>query len=150
MADIHSFYYEMEENPITKKPSYTERRIYPVKIVCVVDEYSDTDNVIIEKIREHALKSGAVYQTRLFDSLRISDDRNNVRSLPAFHVYNRKAYIETFYPNTRPIQHINEAIERHKINEQRRANCFRPSHIIGWLKNLVRRVHTQRHPREWS
>jgi len=84
---------------------------YPVRIICVVSELSDAGLPLIQAIREYARDSGVIFQTRLYNSLKYSDDRNNITRLPAFHAYIKKAYTKTFFPNTRPIQHINESIE---------------------------------------
>ena len=52
-----------------------------------------------------------MFITREYDSRKFSNDRDVIQRLPAFHVHINKAYNRTFYPNTRPLDHINECIE---------------------------------------
>jgi len=108
-------------NPIEHNISPVEQKKYTVKIICVVDDYTDAGTVVIQGIRTHTHNSGAIYQTRIYNSLKHSKDRDYITRLPAFHGYVNGIYNRTFYPNTRPLQHINECIELCiKIDENRK------------------------------
>ena len=85
---------------------------YPVKIYCIVDDLSDASrDILLRDIRAHAINSGVIFTTREYDSRKFSNDRDVIERLPAFHAYVNKAYNRTFYPNTRPLDHINECIK---------------------------------------
>jgi hypothetical protein len=131
----------MEGNPMAKK-GYVQKKYYPVKIICVVNDYSDTATPLIKSIREHTQIRGGIFQTRIYDSRNRSDDRDYIERLPAFHIYNKKAYSKTFYPNTRPIQHIDEAIDACIIDEKRR-NVKSISYILSFI-NWIRKVMTKK------
>ena len=84
---------------------------YPVKICCVVDDLSESSrDTLIKDIKAHAIESGVMFTTRVYDSRNFSNDRNVIIRLPAFHVYIHNSYNRTFYANTRPLDHINECI----------------------------------------
>lgn len=84
---------------------------YPVKIYCIVDDLSDASrDILLRDIRAHAINSGVIFTTRVYDSRKFSNDRDVIERLPAFHAYVNKAYNRTFYQNTRPLDHINECI----------------------------------------
>lgn len=84
---------------------------YPVKIYCIVDDLSDASrDVLLRDIKSHAINSGIIFTTREYDSRKFSNDRDIIERLPAFHAYIKKSYNRTFYPNTRPLDHINECI----------------------------------------
>ena len=84
---------------------------YPVKVYCIVDDLSDASrNILLRDIRAHAINSGVIFTTREYDSRKFSNDRDVIERLPAFHASVNKAYNRTFYPNTRPLDHINECI----------------------------------------
>lgn len=126
-----SFTYNTEEkitiNLLNKKEQY------PVYIYYVVKNYSDIDDRIKE-IKTHAINSNALFITRLYNPKKYSEDCNFVERLPAFHVYIKKAYIKTFYPNTRPLQHIDESIELYlnKIENKKK----RKNNIYKYIKKI--------------
>jgi len=117
----------MFENPLKEfRPKIT----YPIKIYCIVKDYSDLiNNYTVKEIKEYATKSGAICITRLFDTS-ISEDRHFIEHLPAFHAHSGKKYIRTFYPNTRPLQHIDEIIQEYKDTSKKVG-------FVKWLKKIV-------------
>ena len=135
----------MIENIIQRKQTDINNKA--VHICCVVDDYNDANmNPIIQRIKQHVIESGASFSTRIFNSIKKSDDRNNIRRLPAFHAYIERNYIETFYPNTRPIQHVDEAVERYKVlmnKRYQRKEWFRSSirYFINFFRIRVRPVY---------
>jgi hypothetical protein len=122
----------MDINPVTdlheqRKLALAKRKIqYPIKIHCIVDDLSDASkDTLVRKIKEHAHQSKVIFSTRVYDSMKYSNDRDIITRLPAFHVYINKGYNRTFYANTRPLDHINECVELYLKGEdekiQRRA-----------------------------
>ena len=117
---------------------------YPVRICCVLGDTDMTfaDAAVIKTIREYTQNSGAMFTTRHYNSMKKSEDRDFIERLPAFHVYINKSYIKTFYPNTRPLQHVDESIAKHvnAIELKRvRSELWRKrlSSLAQWLKNLL-------------
>ena len=74
---------------------------------------SDKDPSLLP-FREYAHSLNINFVTREYDSFRYSDDRYRITRLPAFHIYIKKQYRETFYPNTRPYQIMQDTIEAYK------------------------------------
>lgn len=67
--------------------------------------------------REYAHSLNINFVTREYDSRKYSADRDIITRLPAFHIYIKKQYKETFYPNTRPYQIMQDTVEAYKIKQ---------------------------------
>jgi hypothetical protein len=100
------------ENPLTPKP-LPKKEPYPITVKCIVDCISDKDPDLLP-FREYAHSLNINFVTREYDSSRYSDDRDRITRLPAFHIYVKKTYKETFYPNTRPYQIMQDTVEAYK------------------------------------
>lgn len=111
--------YQTMENPLNPKPTPKKPEPYPITVKCIVDCISDADPQLLP-FREYAHSLNINFVTREYDSWKYSDDRHNIIRLPAFHIYVKKIYRETFYPNTRPYQIMQDAVEAYKIKEQKR------------------------------
>jgi hypothetical protein len=117
----------------------------PIRIICIIDNYSDvSNNPIIEEIREHAHTKGASFHMRLYNSRKKSEDRDYVERLPAFHTYVKRAYVNTFYPNTEPIQRIDETIQNYVkevVDRRKRVEKWRArvGALAEWFRRLVQR-----------
>lgn len=116
----------------------------PVHIICVLDEYSDFDNHILHEIRDYCNKKSVLFTTRIYDSDKYSCDRDFIERLPAFHIYIKRAYSKTYYPNTRPLQHVDEAVELYMKRldaTKKRKGVLRKRFltIVKWLKSLWHR-----------
>jgi len=106
--------YQTMENPLNQKPKKPEP--YPITVKCIVDCISDVDPQLLP-FREYAHSLNINFVTREYDSWKYSDDRHNIIKLPAFHIYIKKTYRETFYPNTRPYQIMQDTVEAYKIKQ---------------------------------
>jgi hypothetical protein len=127
-------------NPI-EKMEIPEPVKYPIRVICIVDEYPDAGSALIQAIRTHVHNSGVIFQTRIYDSRRYSDDRDNITRLPAFHVYIQNSYNRTFYPNTRPLQHVNESVEIYLKNQalkKKRKEYISKIYrrFVNWIKTI--------------
>ena len=120
----------------------TQRPTYPIKIYCITWEYSDLNgDTVVKDIQKHALNAGVLYITRKYDSSKYSDDRDIITRLPAFHAYINGSYNRTFYPNTRPLQHIDECVEICMKREERvEARRLRWSNLFKTFVTWVRRL----------
>lgn len=140
------------ENPILTAISIKEKEYLeiakgshlPIHVCCVLDEYSDYNDVTLHMIRDYCAKKNVLFTTRRYDSDKYSCDRYFIERLPAFHIYMRKSYEKTYYPNTRPIQHIDEILERYTRqieNKRLRKQLWkkRVASFIKWLKSFTHR-----------
>ena len=126
-------------NPVIKggiKPQ--KKEILPVHVKCIVDDLGDKD-AFIPIMRDYCNKEKSIlFSTREYNSSKYSEDRDIIVRLPAFHVYSNGQYMRTFYPNTRPYQHVEECIaeyvRRKTLVETRRR---RPWFFVAWYNKFV-------------
>ena len=122
----------MHDNPMIEWKK-AKKQSYELRICCVVDEISHTDQWVHE-IQTYANGIGATFIYREYNSSKFSDDRNMIERLPAFHAYIDKAYTETFYMDSNPLEKIDKYIEECIARQDRRWT------ILGWLKTKLRRT----------
>jgi hypothetical protein len=110
-------------NPIEKNVNKPKpvRVVYPITVKCVVDDLSDKDKDV-QKIRDFAQGLNIIFITREYNSSKYSDDRDFIRRLPAFHIYEKTRYKNTFYPNTRPYQIIQDTVNHYLKNQKEKEN----------------------------
>lgn len=126
-------------NPTVKEKTVAAPRDrHPIIVICVVANLADYNNDLIHSIRNHVNDSNALFMTRVYDARKFADDREYIERLPAFHVYRKKSYIKTFYPNTRPFQHVTESIEAYL--EHQEAKKRRMAWAPAALKRLVKAI----------
>lgn len=126
----------MNNNPIVRTPKVN----YPIMVRCVVDDLSEHNSEIL-KIREYVHSLNLTFTMREFNSVKYSDDRNNIKRLPAFHIYEKACYRNTFYLNTRPYQIIHDTLVIYKtrvVNREVKKQAWRKffSNIIVSLKKI--------------
>jgi hypothetical protein len=117
-----------------KEPNVVNRSII---VTCVVDDLAEKDKRILD-MRKFCKEQRVNFQMRTFDSTKYSDDRDNIYRLPAFHITIKGNYNRTFYPNTRPYQHVLECIDIYN-----KRNISRKSKILEFftgLKGLFARI----------
>ena len=116
----------------------------PIHICCVLDEYSDYDDPLLHKIRDHCIKSNVLFTSRIYDSYKYNCDRDYIERLPALHIFVKQLPIKTYYPNTRPIQHIDETVAQYLKNieaKKARKNKWRKyfASLKKWIISLGHR-----------
>jgi len=86
---------------------------YPITVYCVVEDlsYKNDENL---KLKAYVHSLNITFITREFNSVTNSDDRHNIYRLPAFHIYDRVCYKQTFYLNTLPYQIIHDVLDDYK------------------------------------
>lgn len=109
----------------------------PVTVICVVDDLAEKNDIILN-MRKFCKENRVNFHIRLFNSTKYSDDRHNIYRLPAFHVTIKKNYLRTFYPNTRPYQHVLECIDIYDKQSAPRKN--RVFSIFNSIKALFTRI----------
>jgi len=129
------------QNPI-QRPKRTRPTPYPIIVKCIVDDLADYNNKTIHKIRDFAITENVLFETRIYNSYRYSEDRFEIRELPAFHIYTNGIYQRTFYMNTRPLQHIQECIAGYKdyVERKRQQRDFWTNIIPRTLNAIAKAV----------
>ena len=122
----------MYQNPIRELIKI--RQSHELRICCVVDDISHTDQRIHE-IRTYTNGIGATFMSREYNSIKFSDDRNMIERLPAFHAYINKCYVETFYMESSPLEKIDKYIQDCIAKEEQKKRRW---NILGWLKTSLR------------
>lgn len=109
------------ENPLNPVAQPKKAETYPITVKCIVDCLSDRNPDLLA-FREYAHSLNINFMTREYNSRRYSEDRDIITRLPAFHIYVKKQYRNTFYPNTRPYQIMQDTVAEYKknINKQKR------------------------------
>lgn len=136
------------ENPLNHIPH--KKELYPITLKCIVDCLSDKNPEILP-FREYAHSLNINFVTREYNSQRYSEDRDMITRLPAFHIYVKKQYRYTFYPNTRPYQIIHDTLEQYKKNMIKRTwkdlytNVKTYLYTIFHRKTAMERYHQDKH-----
>lgn len=92
----------------------------PIKVVIVLSELNDQPNEALQSIRKFCIDENLIVETRAYDSSRYNHDRDQISRLPAMHMYVKNIHQLTFYPNGRPIQIIQAAIEMYTTQQQQK------------------------------
>ena len=98
-----------EVAPAPKEPP---RRL-PIIVTLVMRQPRDSMDAVVKEIRDFCNDSSLIFQSRAYDSWRYKHDRDEVLRLPALHIAVNGLWKRTFYPNTRPLQHIEEVVNEY-------------------------------------
>ena len=86
--------------------------MYPLSVCAVVSDLSTVSE--LDKVRDHVNSLKLNFIVRVFNSSKYSDDRTNITRLPAFHIYEKKCYLTTFYLNSNPCEIIDTTLKSYK------------------------------------
>jgi len=100
----------MENNIITDEPPPKKNK--NLKIVAVIDCEQDE----VQSIKLYCESRNINFIARQFTRSK-SEDINIIHKLPAFHMYVKTAYIDTFYLDNQPHKHIKEGLDMLKAKE---------------------------------
>ena len=105
------------------------------QIICVTDgEYiSDKYNMIMESLYDISTEKGYSIQIRQFDSWKYSCDKNEISSLPAFHIYVNGIYRTTTFANDAPLEKIESFIKNYEERKREKLETKKES----WMKNII-------------
>ncbi len=101
-------------------------------------EHADTKDETIQMIRDFCNDSNILFESRAYDSWRYKQDRDEVLRLPALHITANGLWMRTFYPNTRPLQHIEEVVNEYLANLEKKRE--RKGRLKRRLQGLVAKV----------
>jgi hypothetical protein len=92
--------------PLTKmEPHIT----IPLHIVYVMDDSNTYDLEISKYCNNNYFR----FTARPFNSVKYSDDRNNIEKLPAIHIYLERGYMNTLYPSEKIFHRIETCINEY-------------------------------------
>ena len=86
--------------------------MFPLTVCAVVNDLSMVSE--LDTVRDHVNSLKLNFIVRVFNSSKYSDDRTNITRLPAFHIYEKKCYLCTFYLNSNPCEIIDTTFKSYK------------------------------------
>lgn len=132
------------KNILIKNPTINEVKLpvpprrYPITVTCVLRDIEEAKDDTIKKIKKHALDNNIMFETRIYDSYKYLKDRDEITSLPAFHIYIHSFHQVTFYPGTRPIQIINDTIKKYLSDVDKKKK--RKQKWSEWVNKVLMRI----------
>lgn len=115
---------------IWKKPS--PNRIYvkklPIKVEAIIEDLDGLNLRSILDMRNFCKEKNISFESRVYNSRRYERDCEFIERLPAFHLFEKKIYQETFYPSEFAYQLVGEQIAAYKIRKaekERRKGRFK-------------------------
>jgi hypothetical protein len=116
----------------TVTPTANSTRIYvkllPIKVEAVIEEHDDINLRSIIDMRNYCKEKSIHFESRLHNSRKYNIDCEFIERLPAFHLFEKKIYQETFYPSDFAYQLVGEQIAAYKIRKaekERRKGRFK-------------------------
>ena len=106
----------METNQLAPQtPPPREMTAYlPIRVAYVHAIGADTKDPFVPQMREFCQEHNVRFTTREYAPRKYSEDRDYVERLPALQMEEGKYHHKTFYPDTRPFQHVEEAVMRYQ------------------------------------
>jgi hypothetical protein len=101
---------KMITNRLWIKEKTPPKEYLPIHIKCILYDLIDYNDKQIHSLRDHCHQRNIFFSSRRYDSYKYSDDRNNIKKLPAFHVYINNNYNYTFYMDRHEISEVNIVI----------------------------------------
>lgn len=137
----------MNENPI--HPPKEEVFYYPFCVCYVYLNPLDKFHPTFKAVKEFCDSQCVPIYCRLYDERKYIEDREDIESLPAFHMYTDglKYPQETFYISSRAIEKVNAYIVRWELElvraqERQQRRNERKKNVVSFLKNLfVKKTH---------
>jgi len=121
----------------TAKSKPKPKQYSELRVECVVYELSDFDE-ILKIVRDNCHELNVLFTTRKFNSSKYSNDRNEIKKLPAFHIYINDQYKNTIYPDSDTIKIIkmelafyNDKLERKKRKKLEREIYY--ADLYNWF-----------------
>ena len=123
----------------TAKSKPKPKQYSELRVECIVYQLSDFDE-ILKNIRNTCHELNVLFTTRKFNSSNYSNDRNEIKRLPAFHIYFGDQYKNTIYPDNDTIKNIkmelalyNDKLERKKRKKLEREIYY--TDLFNWFRS---------------
>lgn len=114
-------------NPVPN-PNRIYVKILPIKVEAVVEEADDFNLRSIIDMRNFCKEKNISFETRLYNSRKYERDCEFIERLPAFHLFEKKIYQETFYPGEFAYTLVSEQVAAYRIRKaekERRRGRFK-------------------------
>ena len=77
----------------------------------------DTNDPILRKIMEFCSYNEVALKLREYNTLDFEEDKDVIQRLPAIHIYKRGGYLDTLYPDAKPIQSLQTMYDTFQLEE---------------------------------
>jgi hypothetical protein len=131
-----------------KAPALPQRKL-PIRVEIVVKVLEDAK--ALQEFKSFCHDQQILVETRVYDSYKSRYDRDEIVSLPAFHIYVNTVYQKTFYPAHRPYQIVSDTVFEYKrrIQEkQEKKGRWKKPFIKLWERFMALGVRKTRMERE--
>lgn len=91
-----------------------------MEIHYVHNERQDMNDPILRKILDYCQLHDMKVTVRNFNPNQYDEDREEIRYLPAIHLYKRGQHEDTFYPDQKPVQFLHREYQKFDIEEMER------------------------------
>lgn len=130
------------QNEAQKEASAAAAFRMPFKICCVMDPGDEENHPVLKKVRDFCTETQIPFYSRSYNPTKFDEDCHFISYLPAFHVYDKRGYKDTFFPKDRPIQIIQSLIlewkeEERKKAEKAAARRQKVARLIAFFENLT-------------
>jgi len=96
-----------------------------INIVCVADDTTVTCTELYKTLCKISTKNGYTIEVRPFNSWIYECDREEITSLPAFHIFINSQHYTTIFQNDTPIEKIEAAVREYEESK------------TNWIQKLV-------------
>ena len=114
--------------PAPPNPNRIYVKLLPIKVEAIVEEGDDINLRAIIDMRNFCKEKNIAFETRLYNSRKYQIDCEFVERLPAFHLFEKKIYQESFYPSEFAYHLVAEQVAAYKIRKaekERRKGRFK-------------------------
>jgi hypothetical protein len=88
-----------------------------MEVQYIFQEDIDKNDPNFRKIEEYCEMRNILFTNRLFDPVKYEEDRFYITKIPAIHLYYKKQYYDTYFPDERPIREIRLVYSKFEIEE---------------------------------
>jgi hypothetical protein len=132
-----AFLVQAIQDRMTPRPN--QERVYvkllPIKVEAVLECGDDVNLRSIIDMRNFCKEKQIEFETRLYNSRKNNYDCEFIERLPAFHMYEKKNYVDTFYPGDYGMRLVAEHVSGYKIRKAEKARRKnRWSLFVAWLQ----------------
>lgn len=107
----------------------------------------DTNDPILRKILEFCSYNDVALKLRQYNTFDFEEDQDCIQRLPAIQVYKREAYVDTLYPDYKPIQflqNIYDAFQLEELAKESKQQIWEER--IRYLRSIFRSSKTDSNP----
>lgn len=114
--------------PAAPNPNRIHVKLLPIKVEAVVEDRDDFNLRAVIDMRNFCREKNIEFETRIYNARKYAIDCDFIERLPAFHIFEKKVYHETFYPSEFAYQLVGEQVAAYKLRKaekERRKGRFK-------------------------